>query len=121
MAQFNKEITNINEPAKEKIVEFLKGTNGSQIVSEIAKATGISTQKASALCRQLVNDDILKSEEIKVKDKGKIKTESIIIRVILYAPFVSFVLWFSASYFEIVIKNLGENQLSFWNLFSLIM
>ena len=66
-----------NEPIKEKIVDFLNGADGSQIASEIASAVEISTQKCSALCRQLVNDGTLKSEEVKVKGKGKVKAYSI--------------------------------------------
>lgn len=66
-----------NEPIKEKIVEFVSGCEGSVIASEIANAVEISTQKASALCRQLVEIGTLKVEEVKVKGKGKVKGYSL--------------------------------------------
>lgn len=62
-----------NEPIKEKIVEVLNGCEGLVIASEIAEKVEISTQKASALCRQLVENGVLASEEVKVKGKGKVK------------------------------------------------
>ena len=60
-----------NEPIKAKIVEVL--TNEPQTASEIASKVEISTQKASALCRQLVADEVLTVEEVKVPKKGKQK------------------------------------------------
>lgn len=57
-----------NEPIKEKIREIL--TETPQSASEIAEKVEISTQKASALLRQI---DGLKVTEIKVKGKGKVK------------------------------------------------
>lgn len=64
-----------NEPIKEKIVEYLGRENELDFAtaSEIANEIGISVQKASALCRQLVENGILTSEEVKVKGKGKVK------------------------------------------------
>lgn len=62
-----------NEPIKERIVEVLNGCEGLTIASEIAEKVEISTQKASALCRQLVESGTLYAEEIKVKGKGKVK------------------------------------------------
>lgn len=62
-----------NEPIKAQIVEFLENHEEKQIASNIANEIGISTQKCSALCRQLVNDGTLISEEVKVKGKGKVK------------------------------------------------
>ena len=66
-----------NAPIKEKIVDFLKGCEGNGIASEIAEKVEISTQKASALCRQLVSDGVLKVEDVKVKGKGKVKAYSL--------------------------------------------
>ena len=66
-----------NEPIKAKITEFIGGCDGSQIAKEIAEKVEISTQKASALCRQLVADGVLKVEDVKVKGKGKVKAYSI--------------------------------------------
>lgn len=66
-----------NEPIKAHIVEFLTNNEGSHIASEIANAVEISTQKASALCRQLVEVGTLVVEEVKVKGKGKVKAYSL--------------------------------------------
>lgn len=57
-----------NEPIKVKIREVL--THEPQSASEIAEKVEISTQKASALLRQI---DGLEVTEIKVKGKGKVK------------------------------------------------
>ena len=63
-----------NAPIKEQIHEYLYGEDGAvHTASEIAEVVGISTQKSSALCRQLVADGILSAEEVKVKGKGKVK------------------------------------------------
>ena len=57
-----------NEPIKAQIVEVL--TETPQSASEIAEKVGISTQKCSALLRQI---DGLIITEVKVKGKGKVK------------------------------------------------
>lgn len=57
-----------NEPIKARIIEVL--TDTPQSASEIATKVEISTQKASALLRQI---DGLTVTEIKVKGKGKVK------------------------------------------------
>ena len=57
-----------NEPIKAQIVEVL--TETPQSASEIAEKVGISTQKCSALLRQIEG---LTVTEIKVKGKGKVK------------------------------------------------
>ena len=64
-----------NEPIKVKIKEVL--TNEPQSASEIAEKVEISTQKASALCRQMVENGVLAVEEVKVKGKGKVKAYSL--------------------------------------------
>ena len=66
-----------NEPIKAKIVEFVGDCEESQIASAIAEHVEISTQKASALCRQLVEVGTLVAEEVKVKGKGKVKAYSL--------------------------------------------
>ena len=66
-----------NEPIKGHIVDLLRAYDEPVVASEIAEKVEISTQKASALCRQLVNDGTLKSEEVKVKGKGKVKGYSL--------------------------------------------
>ena len=62
-----------NEPIKEKIVSFLTEKGGFHTASEVTEACEISVQKASALCRQLVEEGVLKVKEIKVPKKGKQK------------------------------------------------
>ena len=57
-----------NEPIKAHILEVL--TDAPMVASEVAEKVGISTQKASALLRQI---DGLVVTEIKVKGKGKVK------------------------------------------------
>ena len=57
-----------NEPIKVKILEVL--TTEPKIASEVAELVGISTQKASALLRQIEG---LEVSEVKVPKKGKMK------------------------------------------------
>lgn len=68
-----------NEPIKAKIVEYLGRSEELDFAtaSEIANEVEISVQKASALCRQLVECGTLKAEEVKVKGKGKVKGYSL--------------------------------------------
>ena len=61
-----------NEPIKAKIVEFLTGRPLTP-ANIIAEGVEITTQKASALCRQLVETGTLVVEDIKVAKKGKVK------------------------------------------------
>ena len=61
-----------NEPIKLKIFEYLAEADYTP-ASEIAEAIEISTNKASALCRQLVEEGKLERTEIKVKGSGKVK------------------------------------------------
>jgi len=62
-----------NAPIKEKIVEFLTGKPDPIIAPTIATEVGITTQKASALARQLVEEGKLVATEVKVAKKGKLK------------------------------------------------
>lgn len=62
-----------NVPIKAAIVDYLKGTKAYAPASTIAQAVEITTQKASALCRQLVEENILTVADAKVKGKGKVK------------------------------------------------
>lgn len=57
-----------NEPIKAQILEVL--TEVPQTAGEVAQKVEISTQKASALLRQIEG---LKVTEVKVKGKGKVK------------------------------------------------
>lgn len=66
-----------NEPIKEKILEVLS-TGERMVASAIAEKVEISTQKASALCRQLVESGKLSVEEVKIPKKGKQKAYRIL-------------------------------------------
>ena len=66
-----------NEPIKEEIVKFLTEKGGFHTASEVMEACEISVQKASALCRQLVEEGVLTVQEIKVPKKGKQKAYAI--------------------------------------------
>ena len=66
-----------NKSIKEKILEVLS-TEERMVASAIAERVEISTQKASALCRQLVESNKLKVEEVKIPKKGKQKAYSIL-------------------------------------------
>ena len=61
-----------NEPIKADIVKVL--TAEPMTASEIAKAVGVSTQKCSALLRQIEG---LEVTEVKVKGRGKVKGYSL--------------------------------------------
>lgn len=64
-----------NEPIKAQIVEFLKAKPGVNVpAATLATEIGITTQKASALARQLVDAGTLVATDAKVeKGKGKVK------------------------------------------------
>lgn len=68
-----------NEPIKVSIVEFI--STNTKIASEIATALNISTQKVSALCKQLVDNGQLVSKTVKVKGKGEVKAYSLAVTV----------------------------------------
>ena len=61
-----------NEPIKASIVDLF-ANGGSKTASEVAVALTITTQKASALLPQLVENGTLTSTEVKVPKKGKCK------------------------------------------------
>ena len=61
-----------NEPIKADIADFLKNKDFT-IASEIAKGLELTTQKVSALCRQMVENGVLAVTDIKVKGKGNQK------------------------------------------------
>ena len=65
-----------NEGVMTAIVDHLT-TNGSDVASSIGTALGISTQKASALCKLLVDSGKLTVADVKVKGKGTVKQYSI--------------------------------------------
>lgn len=57
------------------IIEAIKGvlTNEPQTASEIAEKVGIKVQKASALCRQIIESGFASVTDVKVKGKGTVK------------------------------------------------
>ena len=65
-----------NEGVMDSIVAYIK-TNGSQVASALGTALGISTQKASALCKILVDGGELTVADKKVKGKGSVKEYSL--------------------------------------------
>lgn len=65
-----------NEGVMDNIVAYIK-TNGSQVASALGAALGISTQKASALCKILVDGGELTVADKKVKGKGSVKEYSL--------------------------------------------
>jgi hypothetical protein len=67
-----------NEGVMDTIIDTLV-TNGAMVASEIGSALGISTQKASALCKLLVEGKRLKVEDVKIKNKGTVKQYSAIV------------------------------------------
>ena len=62
-----------NEPIKEKIVELLGNATELMTAPQVGEAIGVTTQKASALLRQMVEVGTLTSEEVKIPKKGKMK------------------------------------------------
>jgi predicted HTH transcriptional regulator len=66
----------VNEGIMDKIVEHIK-SNGSQVASSLGTALGISTQKASALCKILVEGGELTVADKKIKGKGVVKEYSL--------------------------------------------
>ena len=65
-----------NEGVKEQILAYLANAK-SAVASEIAGALDLSTQKVSALCRQLVESGAVAVTDIKVKGKGAVKSYSV--------------------------------------------
>lgn len=65
-----------NEAIKAEILEYLAGGKV-QTAPEIGVGIGISTQKASALAKQLVESGKVVQSEIKVPKKGKLKAYSL--------------------------------------------
>jgi predicted O-methyltransferase YrrM len=60
------------EPLKSAIYQFLQ-THGTKTTAEIAAGVELSSPKASAMCRQMVEEGRLVASEVAVKGKGKQK------------------------------------------------
>lgn len=65
-----------NEPIKADIVKLLT-EKGVGVASSVAEDLGITTQKASALLRQLTEEGVLVADEVKIPKKGKVKAYKI--------------------------------------------
>lgn len=61
-----------NEEIKVTIVDFI-GDKSDVVASDIAKGLALSTQKVSALCKQMVENGVLVVSEVKIKGKGAVK------------------------------------------------
>lgn len=67
-----------NEPIKAAIIGLYTEEVKALTASEVGSHLEISTQKASALLRQMVEGGMLTAEEIKVPKKGKVKAYSLV-------------------------------------------
>jgi hypothetical protein len=67
-----------NAPIKSAIVSLLT-EKGAMVASAIGVALGITTSKASALCRQLVDENLLTDSEVKIPKKGKVKQYAVVV------------------------------------------
>ena len=70
-----------NLPIKQAIFEYLVA-NGTKTTAEIAKGVEVlegSSPKASAMCRQMVDEGRLAPSEVSVKGKGKQKAYTAIV------------------------------------------
>ena len=70
-----------NEPIKSAIFEYLVA-NGTKTTAEIAKGVEVledSSPKASAMCRQMVDEGRLSASDVSVKGKGKQKAYTAIV------------------------------------------
>lgn len=65
-----------NEGIMTSILDHL--AKGADVASGIAAALGISTQKASALCKLLVNEGKVAVADVKVKNKGTVKQYTLV-------------------------------------------
>ena len=65
------------EPLKTAIFDFLKA-NGTKTTAEIAVGVEVSSPKASAMCRQMVEEGRLVASEVNVPKKGKQKAYTIV-------------------------------------------
>ena len=80
-AEKAKEKAKENEPIKTAIYEFLVA-NGTKTTADIAKGVAVlegSSPKASAMCRQMVDEGRLTGSEVKVKGKGAQKAYTAVV------------------------------------------
>lgn len=67
-----------NEPIKQAIYDLLT-EKGTMTSPDIAEALELTTSKASAMCRQMVEDNRLSVSEVKIPKKGKLKAYTAIV------------------------------------------
>lgn len=80
-AEKAKEKAKENLPIKQAIYDYLVA-NGTKTTAEIAKGVEVlegSSPKASAMCRQMVDDGRLTASEVSVKGKGKQKAYTAVV------------------------------------------
>jgi hypothetical protein len=80
-AEKAKEKAKENEPIKTAIYDYLVA-NGTKTTAEIAKGVEVlegSAPKASAMCRQMVDEGQLTASEVSVKGKGKQKAYTAVV------------------------------------------
>lgn len=65
-----------NEPIKANILAYVSEHHNA-LAAEIATACAVSTQKVSALCKQMVEAGALTVADVKVKGKGTVKAYSV--------------------------------------------
>lgn len=65
-----------NEPIKAAILDYIT-ENGKSVASVIGLAIGQSTNKVSALCKQMVEAGVLKKEDYKEKGKSAVNAYSL--------------------------------------------
>lgn len=66
-----------NAKIKEDIVKALTEFGDTMLCADIAKLLDVSTQKVSALMRQLSDDGLVTISDVKIKGKGKVKGYSL--------------------------------------------
>ena len=66
-----------NENIKTEIIDYIKKNGQNVIASEVGEQFGFSTQKASALLRQLAESGTLNVDTVKIPKKGKVKAYSL--------------------------------------------
>lgn len=65
-----------NAPIKAQILDYIT-VEGAKVASELAKMLGATTQKANAMCMQMVADGLLIAGERKVKGQRAVKEYSL--------------------------------------------
>lgn len=80
-AEKAKEKAKENLPIKQAIYDYLVA-NGTKTTAEIAKGVEVlegSSPKASAMCRQMIDDGRLTASDVSVKGKGKQKAYTAVV------------------------------------------